>query len=104
MISLNYRLGALGFLPMRKASNTSGSGGLNGVYDVIVALKWIQLHIDSFGGDPHRVTVFGHSAGGSVACMLGASPLAAGLFSVCPSPSQPSPRRRLLARWCFLRA
>lgn len=98
VITLNFRLGALGFLPTREASNTSGTGGLNGAHDVIVALQWIQKHIHSFGGDRDRVTLIGHSTGGTLACILGASPLAAGLFSVCPSPSHPAPRRRLLAR------
>jgi len=81
VITLNFRLGALGFLPTREASNTSGTGGLNGAHDVIVALQWIQKHIHSFGGDRDRVTLIGHSTGGTLACILGASPLAAGLFS-----------------------
>jgi hypothetical protein len=98
---VQFRQGALGFLPTAKASNTSGTGGLNGAHDVIVALQWIQQHIYSFGGDRDRVTLFGHSSGGSLVCWLGASPLAAGLFSVCLPPAPTSSSLPLVADSSF---
>lgn len=61
VVTINYRLGPLGFLCT--AANCS-AGGMNGVRDQIMALQWVQRHIRSFGGDPDAVTVFGQSAGG----------------------------------------
>ncbi|KAF8303271.1 alpha/beta-hydrolase [Clavulina sp. PMI_390] len=76
LVSINYRLGALGFLAL-------DDGVINGNYgfsDQITALKWIKQNVAAFGGDPNRVTIFGQSAGaGSVRVLLG-SPKAAGLF------------------------
>lgn len=91
VVSLNFRMGVLGFLPTRnlEGSNVSGTGGLNGMHDVIVALQWVQQHIHSFGGDPDRVTFAGHSTGGTITCVLGVSPLAAGLFSGLITQSGP---------------
>ena len=50
------RLGPFGFLPMKDPNSKYGTGGLNGMDDVIVALKWIQANIKSFGGDPNQVS------------------------------------------------
>ena len=77
VVTLNYRLGPLGFL----ASNESdhGTGGMNGIHDIIVALQWLQLHASHFGGDSSSITLFGQSAGGMAACILAVSPLAHGL-------------------------
>ncbi|KAJ7153841.1 cholinesterase [Mycena filopes] len=77
VVSINYRLGALGFLALDDGV-TNGNYGLG---DQITALKWVQEHIAAFGGDPSRVTIFGQSAGaGSVRVLLG-SPPAFGLFA-----------------------
>jgi para-nitrobenzyl esterase len=76
VVSINYRLGVLGFLPQ----DQTGFGGMNGLRDQIVALEWVNQHISSFGGDPDDVTIFGESAGGEAVCMLSVSPLAKGLF------------------------
>jgi len=76
IVSLNYRLGPLGFLPL--ASN--GTGGMLGLQDVLQALRWVQANIPSFGGDPTRVTLFGQSAGGCATCILSVAPAARGLF------------------------
>ena len=81
VVTINYRLGALGFL------NADGSFGTDsgitpncGLHDQLAALRWVQSHIESFGGDPEKVTVFGESAGGmSVGTLLGL-PAAQGLF------------------------
>jgi para-nitrobenzyl esterase len=70
VVTINYRLGALGFL-----------GGRNlGLLDQISALRWVQRNIDRFGGDPHRVTIFGESAGGAAVVALMAAPAADDLF------------------------
>jgi para-nitrobenzyl esterase len=77
VVTINYRLGALGFIPW----DESGNGGLNGLLDQITALRWVQANIGSFGGEKNAVTVFGESAGSKSTCMLNVSPLAHGLFS-----------------------
>ncbi|MEX0848199.1 MAG: carboxylesterase family protein [Ilumatobacteraceae bacterium] len=70
VVTINYRLGALGF-----------SGRTNcGLADQVCALQWVQQMIGSFGGDPHDVTIFGESAGGSSVVALMAAPTAAPLF------------------------
>jgi para-nitrobenzyl esterase len=79
VVSLNYRLGILGF---GEWSAWPSLGGVSnaGLRDQLQALQWVQDHIADFGGDPGNVTLFGESAGGmSIACLL-ASPLAKGLF------------------------
>lgn len=82
IVTLNYRLGVLGFLAhpaLSKESPHSASGNY-ALLDQIAALNWVQRNIAAFGGDPHRVTLFGHSAGGDAVSQLLASPLARGLF------------------------
>lgn len=75
VVTINYRLGPLGFLYLPEI------GAVNlGLLDQVVALEWVRDHIDAFGGDPAHVTVFGESAGGkSIECLL-AMPRARGLF------------------------
>jgi len=65
LVTINYRLGLLGFLvhPLLSDENTEGLSGNYGVYDQIAALKWIKQNISAFGGDPDNITVFGQSAG-----------------------------------------
>ncbi|KAJ8910571.1 hypothetical protein NQ315_011240 [Exocentrus adspersus] len=68
----NFRLGILGFLALQTLSgsdypNTSGNYGLS---DILVALKWVQLNIEHFGGDPKSVTLWGHRAGATLVTAL----------------------------------
>jgi para-nitrobenzyl esterase len=82
VVTLQYRLGALGFLAHRSlASEANGVAGNHGLLDQIEALRWVQRNVRAFGGDPTRVMLFGESAGALNTCMLVSSPLAAGLFS-----------------------
>jgi len=82
LVTLNYRLGPLGFLshPALSAESSHGSSGNYGVLDQIAALQWVQRNIAAFGGDPKNVTIFGESAGSWSVCSLVATPLASGLF------------------------
>lgn len=81
VVSLNYRLGILGFLSHRGlAREQGGSSGNYGLMDQIAALKWVRDNIASFGGDPSKVTIFGESAGSQDASLLLAAPQAQGLF------------------------
>ncbi|MEE2639024.1 MAG: carboxylesterase/lipase family protein [Planctomycetota bacterium] len=82
LVTINYRLGALGFMahPALSAESPKGVSGNYGILDQIAALKWVQENIASFGGDPGNVTIFGESAGGTSVYLLTASPLARGLF------------------------
>ncbi|MBT3377427.1 MAG: carboxylesterase family protein [Lentisphaerae bacterium] len=82
LVTINYRLGPLGFMahPALSAESPRGISGNYGLLDQIAALQWVKRNIAAFGGDPRNVTIFGESAGGvSVGCLL-ASPLAKGLF------------------------
>ena len=84
IVSLNYRLNILGFLADSVLGAHSGDYGLQ---DQQAALRWVQENIRAFGGDPHNVTIFGESAGGSSVCDQIASPTAAGLFQKAISTS-----------------
>ena len=81
-VSVNYRVGAFGFLAHPELSKESGGKGSGnyGLLDQIAALQWVKENIASFGGDPDNVTIAGQSAGSmSVNCLV-ISPLAKGLF------------------------
>ena len=82
VVTLNYRLGAFGFMthPALSAESPHGSSGNYAILDQIAALKWVRENIASFGGDPENVTIFGESAGGTSVYLLTATPLAKGLF------------------------
>jgi len=82
LVTINYRLGPLGYLahPELTAESEHNSSGNYGLLDQIAALQWVQRNIASFGGDPNRVTIFGVSAGSWSVNYLVATPLAKGLF------------------------
>jgi para-nitrobenzyl esterase len=80
-VTINYRMGALGFLELGDILGEAYRGSGNcGLLDIVAALRWVQQHISSFGGDPTRVTVMGHSAGAKLASSLLCVPDAKGLF------------------------
>ena len=82
VVSINYRVGVLGYLahPELSAESADGISGNYGLLDQVHALKWVRDNIASFGGDPGNVTIVGESAGGLSVIYLMASPQARGLF------------------------
>jgi para-nitrobenzyl esterase len=82
VVTINYRLGLLGFMahPALTKESPHRSSGNYGLLDQIEALRWVRRNISAFGGDPRRVTAFGHSSGAEAVLYLLASPLARGLF------------------------
>ena len=82
VVSLNYRLGVLGYLahPALSRASPLGISGNYGLLDQIEALRWINRNVAAFGGDPGRVTIAGESAGGLSVLYLMAAPSARGLF------------------------
>ena len=81
VVTLNYRLGALGFLHLAElGSETYAASGNCGLLDQVAALQWVRDTIAAFGGDPQRVTVFGESTGAMSIATLLALPAAQGMF------------------------
>jgi para-nitrobenzyl esterase len=82
VVTVNYRLGAMGFLATAGLDDEvrDGVSGNFGMLDQQAALRWVRANIGRFGGDPGRVTIAGESAGGRSVCTQLASPTAKGLF------------------------
>ncbi|MET7575636.1 carboxylesterase family protein [Streptomyces sp. NPDC005492] len=82
VVTLNHRLGALGFLahPELAAEDDLGASGNYGLLDIVAALTWVRENIAAFGGDPDKVTLAGNSAGAAHICHLMAAPAARPLF------------------------
>ncbi|KAL0109105.1 hypothetical protein PUN28_014299 [Cardiocondyla obscurior] len=81
VITLNYRLGILGFLRTRPfPDRTSGSGGNLALKDITMGLRWVRENIGAFGGDPTRITVMGHDTGAALVNLLLLAPYSKGLF------------------------
>jgi para-nitrobenzyl esterase len=80
VVSVNYRLGAFGFLAHPELTKEAGHSGNYGSLDLMEALRWVHENIAAFGGDPNNVTISGQSAGSGCVHDLVASPLAKGLF------------------------
>lgn len=83
VVSINYRLGALGYMahPELSAESPEGISGNYGLLDQIEALRWVKRNVVAFGGDPENVTIVGESAGALSVMYLMASPQARGLFN-----------------------
>jgi para-nitrobenzyl esterase len=80
VVTINYRLGALGFLAHPALADANGQSGDYGLQDQQAALRWVRRNIAAFGGNSRDVTVFGESAGGLSTLSQVASPQARGLF------------------------
>ena len=81
IVTINYRLGALGYLYLGTHGGAQPAAAANaGQLDQLAALRWVREHIAAFGGDPEQVTIFGESAGSAAVCALLATPDARGLF------------------------
>ena len=80
-VTINYRLGPLGFLTLPELKQEAGCTGNYGLYDQLAALQWVQRNIAAFGGDPDNVTIMGQSAGAMSVQQLCLSPLTDGLFA-----------------------
>lgn len=89
VVSINYRVGALGWLDLRQVAPELGADANCGLLDVIAALEWVRDNVSAFGGDPGRVTLAGESAGGGIVTSLLAAPRAAGLFHRAIAQSSP---------------
>ncbi len=79
-ITINYRLGALGFLYLGDMDPHYAQSGNLGLLDVVAVLKWIRENITAFGGDPDKVTLMGESAGAKLISAVMVSPASKGLF------------------------
>ena len=91
VVTVNYRLGAFGFLDLSSFSTPRRPFDSNpGLRDVLHALHWVRDNIAGFGGDPDRVTVWGESAGAGIITTLLTSPAAEGLFAGAIAQSSPA--------------
>ena len=98
--TLNYRVGALGFLAHPELTRESGASGNYGSLDIIAALRWVRDNVAAFGGDPGCVTIYGQSAGATEVSVMMASPLARGLFHRAMGGSRGASTARCSAdRW-----
>ena len=88
LVSINYRLGPLGFLAHPALTKEAGVSGNYGFLDQVAALAWVERNIAAFGGDPNQVTIFGESAGGTSVVTLLSSPSTKGLVdrAIAQSP------------------
>ena len=79
-VTLNYRLGPLGFAVLPELKEEAGITGNYGLYDQLTAIKWVRHNIEAFGGDPDNITIMGQSAGAMSVQQHCLSPLSKGLF------------------------
>ncbi len=80
VVSINHRLNVLGFLDLSDFGTEFEDSANLSMLDLVAALKWVNENIESFGGDPNNVTIFGQSGGGAKVNTLMAMPAAQGLF------------------------
>lgn len=81
LVTINYRLGALGFLSHPELTEEQGQSGNYGTMDQIAAVQWVHDNIGAFGGDPDKITILGQSAGAMSVKTLMISPLSRGLIA-----------------------
>ena len=79
-VTINYRLGPMGFVTLPELKEEAGFTGNYGLYDQMVAMQWVKDNITSFGGDPENITIMGQSAGAMSVQQHICSPLTEGLF------------------------
>lgn len=79
-VSVNHRLGALGFANLKQYGEQYSSSPYLGMLDIVAALQWVKTNIANFGGDPNNVLIFGQSGGGGKVSTLMGMPAAQGLF------------------------
>ena len=79
-VTLNYRLGPMGFVCLPQLKEEAGHTGNYGLYDQMTAIRWVKDNIAAFGGDPENITIMGQSAGAASVQMQSCSPLTNGLF------------------------
>ncbi len=87
VVTLNHRLNAFGYLSLGLLNPDFPDSGNAGMWDLILALKWVQDHAKNIGGDPNRIMVFGQSGGGAKIATLMAAPEAKGLFHAAATMS-----------------
>ena len=80
VVSVNHRLNVLGYLDLSKYGEEYANSGNAGITDLIEALRWVRDNIETFGGDPNNVTLFGQSGGGGKILSLMQTPAADGLY------------------------
>jgi para-nitrobenzyl esterase len=101
LVSVNHRLGPLGFMDLAAAGGDAfAESGNVGMLDLVLALQWVRDNVAQFGGDPARITIFGHSGGGGKVSTLMAMPAAQGLFhrAIVTSGSFPNTMRSATAQ------
>ncbi len=79
-VTLNYRLGPMGFVCLPQLREEAGFTGNYGLYDQLTAIRWVKDNIAAFGGDPDNITIMGQSAGAASVQLQCSSPMADGLF------------------------
>ena len=79
-VTINYRLGPMGFVTLPELKEEAGTTGNYGLYDQVCAMQWVKDNIASFGGDPENITIMGQSAGAMSVQQHVCSPLTKGLF------------------------
>ena len=80
-MTINYRLGPMGFVCLPELADEAGSTGNYAFLDQLAALQWVRANIAAFGGDPNNITIMGQSAGAMSVQQLVLSPITRGLFS-----------------------
>lgn len=90
VVTLNYRMGAFGFLDLSGFAGPEPFDTNLGLRDVLRALEWVRANIAAFGGDPQQVTLFGESAGAGIITTLLTAPAAEGLFARAIAQSSPA--------------